>query len=66
VEHAPPVGVELVARDETGPNPAGHRSQLSLADQGAHVVLGAVEFQRDLSNRQAFRSCMPEVSRSER
>ena len=51
VEHAPPVGVELVARDETGPNPAGHGSQLSLADQGAHVVLGAVEFQRDVSNR---------------
>ena len=55
MEHAPAVGVELVARDETGPNPAGHRSQLSLADEGAHVVLGAVEFQRDVSNRQALR-----------
>lgn len=44
------VGVELVARHEAGPDPAGDCSQLAVADQSADLVLGALELYRDLAN----------------
>ena len=47
-----PVGVELVPRDAAGANPAGHGAQLALADEGADVVLGALELFGQLSNGQ--------------
>ena len=55
VLHAAPVGVELVARDETGSNAACDRSKLALADQGADVLLGAAELESEVSNCQALR-----------
>ena len=42
------VVVELVAWNEAGPDAAGHGPQLSVADQGANLVLGAAELGRDL------------------
>jgi len=35
--------VELVAWNETGPDSAGDRPQLALADQSANLVFGAAE-----------------------
>src|SRR5206468_7569689 len=46
------VGVELVARDKAGPDPAGDGAQLPGADQRAHLVLGAVELGRNLADGQ--------------
>ena len=63
VLHSAPVGVELVARDETGPNAARHRPKLALADQGANVLLGAAELESDVSNCQAIRLLHAEVLR---
>ena len=37
------VGVELMAWNEAGPDPAGDSPQLPIADQGANLVLGATE-----------------------
>lgn len=39
-----------MARHEPGPNPAGHRLELALADQGTNGVLGAVELDGDLAD----------------
>ena len=55
VLHAAPVGVELVARDETGSNAACDCPKLALADQGADVLLGAAELESEVSNCQALR-----------
>src|SRR5690349_12506759 len=44
------VVVELVARHEPGPDPAGDRPQLPLADQRANLVLGAAQLGRDLAD----------------
>jgi uracil phosphoribosyltransferase len=55
VLHPAPVGVELVARDETGSNAARHCPKLALADQGADVLLGAAELGSEVSNCQAIR-----------
>jgi hypothetical protein len=33
------VSVELVARNEAGPDPAGNRPQLAGADQSANLIL---------------------------
>jgi hypothetical protein len=46
------VGVELVAWDEAGPDSAGDRPQLPVADQGANLVLGAAELGRNLADGQ--------------
>jgi hypothetical protein len=48
------VGVELVAWDESRPDPAGDRPQLPLSDQGTNLVLGAVELGRDLADGQGL------------
>jgi hypothetical protein len=45
-----PVGLELVARNEARPDPAGDRPQLALSDQGADVVLGARELVGEFSD----------------
>jgi hypothetical protein len=42
--------VELVAWNEAGPNPAGDRPQLAVADQCANLLLGAVELGRNLAD----------------
>lgn len=52
--------VELMAWNETGPDPAGHRSQLPVADQSANLVLGATEFGRNLADGQGCGRSMPE------
>ena len=46
------VGVELVAWNEAGPDPAGDRAQLPVADQSANFVLGAAELGRKLAEGQ--------------
>ena len=46
------IGVELVTRDEPGPDSAGDRLQLVVANQCANVVLGAAELGRDLADRE--------------
>ena len=53
--HSAPVGVELVARDATRPNPTRHGPQLSLADQGADLFLGAAELESNVSDCQGIR-----------
>ena len=50
-----PIGVELAARDETGPNAAGDGLKLAIADQGAYVLFGAAELGGKVSNGQAIR-----------
>jgi hypothetical protein len=55
------VGVEHVARNETGPDAAGDRLQLSVTDQRAHVLLGAPELGGDVAYRQG---CGPAHRRS--
>lgn len=37
------IGIELVARNESRPDPAGDRLQLLVADQCANVLLGAAK-----------------------
>ena len=44
--------VELVARNESGADPAGDRLQLAVTDQCANVVLGAAELGGNLSDCQ--------------
>jgi hypothetical protein len=39
-----------MARDEAGPDAAGDRLQLALADQAANLVLGAGELRGDLGD----------------
>ena len=46
----PYVVVQPVARNEAGPDPAGHRLQLAVADQGPNIVLGAAELDGDLTH----------------
>jgi hypothetical protein len=46
------VGVELVARNEAGSDPAGDCRQLATADQCANLVLGAAELGGDLADGQ--------------
>ena len=46
------VGVELVAWNEAGPDPAGDRPQLPVADQRANLLLGATELGRNLADGQ--------------
>jgi hypothetical protein len=48
-----PVGVELVARNEAGPDPAGDRPQLTGADQRADVLLRATELGGNVVHGQA-------------
>ena len=55
------IRVELVTRDEPGPDPAGDRLQLALTDQRPHVVLGAAELGGNLADRQG---CGPLHARS--
>jgi hypothetical protein len=52
VPESPDVGVELVARDTPGPDPAGNGPQLSCADQRANLFLGASELGRRLTDGQ--------------
>jgi hypothetical protein len=47
------VGVELVTRDETRTDAAGNRPKLAVANQGAHVVLAAVELGGEVADGQA-------------
>jgi len=49
------VGVELVAWNESRPDPAGDRSQLAVADESANLVLGAAKFSRNLADGQGGR-----------
>jgi hypothetical protein len=44
------VVVELVARNEARPDPAGDRPQFPVADESANLVLGAAELGRDLAD----------------
>jgi hypothetical protein len=44
--------VELVTRNESGPDPAGDRVQFAVTDQCANVVLGAPEFGGDFGDGQ--------------
>ena len=46
------VGVELVRWNEAGPDAAGDRPQLPVADQNADLFLGAVELGRNLADGQ--------------
>src|SRR3954462_8534083 len=41
-----------MARDEAGSDPAGHRLQLTFADQRANLVLGAAELNGNLADGQ--------------
>ena len=49
------VGVELMAWNAAGPNPARDRPQLTLADQSANLVLRAAELGRKLAHGQRCR-----------
>jgi hypothetical protein len=55
------VVVQSVARNETRSDPAGHRLQLTLADQRANLVLGAAQLEGNLANREW---CWPVHARS--
>jgi hypothetical protein len=55
------VGVELVARNETGPDPARDRLQLAVANQCANLFLGAAQLGGKLADCQG---CGPVHSRS--
>jgi hypothetical protein len=55
------VGVELVARNETGPDPARDRLQLAVANQCANLFLGAAQLGGKLADCQG---CGPIHSRS--
>ena len=48
------VVVELVAWNEAGPDPAGDRPELAVADECANVVLGATERGGKLADREGF------------
>lgn len=49
------VGVEFVARNESGPDAARHGPKFAFADQSAHVLLGAAKLDGKVSNCQALR-----------
>ena len=57
----PQVVVQTVARNEAGSDAAGHRLQLTFADQRANLVLGAAELNGNLADRQR---CGPVHDRS--
>jgi hypothetical protein len=61
VLEATQISVELVARHESGPDPAGDRLQLVLTNQCANVVLGAAELGGNLADCQG---CGPLHARS--
>ena len=44
------IGVEYVARNESGSDPAGDRLQFAITDQCANVVLGAPELGANLAD----------------
>lgn len=46
------IRVEYVARYQPGPDPAGDRLQLSVADQCANILLGAAELGSDVADCQ--------------
>lgn len=46
------IAVELVTRNEAGPDAAGDRLQLTLTDQCTDVVLGTAELGRNLADCQ--------------
>lgn len=46
------IGVKLVARDESRSDPARDSLQFVVTDQRANVILGAVEFGRNLTDCQ--------------
>lgn len=58
----PPVGVELVARNEAGPDPARDRPKLARANQRADLVLRALKLFGKLVHRQRGRPFDTEVS----
>jgi hypothetical protein len=49
------VVVELVARNEARPDPAGDRPQFPVADESANLVLGAAELGRNLADGEGCR-----------
>jgi hypothetical protein len=55
------ISVELVPRNESGPDPAGDRLKFVVTDQRANVVLGAAELGGNLTDRQR---CGPLHTRS--
>jgi hypothetical protein len=61
VLEATEIGVELVTRNESGPDPAGDRLQLVVTNQCANVVLGAAELGGHLADCQG---CGPLHGRS--
>jgi len=44
------IGVEYVARNEPGSDPAGDRLKFAVADQRANLVLGAAELNGNLTD----------------
>ena len=61
MSEATQIGVELVARNESGPDPAGDRLEFAFADQCANLVLGAADLAGNLADRQG---CGPLHARS--
>jgi hypothetical protein len=55
------IRVEYVTRNEPGSDPARHRLKFTLTDQGANVVIRAVELGGNLADRQG---CGPLHARS--
>jgi hypothetical protein len=54
VLEATEIGVELVAGNKSGSDPAGDRLQLAMTNQCANVVLGAAELGGNLADCQGF------------